>query len=131
MALLARLAIGNRSLVAYNLHLESRNGDDLRCSQIAELLDDARQYGSDVVVIAAGDFNVDITEVTVPALNQPAFENPFAGLNVATIPSGAFGRERAIDWILIRGNVKAESPQVHNSIMASDHFPLSLTLHLP
>src|SRR5271157_4118573 len=60
MALITNLAIGDRSLIVYNLHLESRNSDELRFGQIAELLADTRRYGFNVVVVLAGDFNFDI-----------------------------------------------------------------------
>ena len=130
MALTTNLAIGGRSLIAYNLHLESRNSDELRFSQFAELLDDTRRYGFDIVIVLAGDFNFDITAAREKTVLQGAgFENPFASLAMPTILSSSSRHGRAIDWILIRGAV-ARSFQVHNSIRASDHYPLSLTLQL-
>jgi len=128
MALITNLAIGGRSLIVYNLHLESRNSDELRFGQFAELLNDTRRYGFDVVVVLAGDFNFDIAAARGKTFLQDAgFENPFASLAMPTILSGASRHGRAIDWILIRGAVP-RSFQVHNSIRASDHYPLSLTL---
>jgi endonuclease/exonuclease/phosphatase family metal-dependent hydrolase len=129
MALVNRVAIGNRRLITYNLHLESRNGNELRFRQLAELLEDTRRDGLDAMVLAAGDFNSNITSGRERlALEDVGFENPFASLRVPTIVSGSFGRARAIDWVLIRGGITARSPQVHNSVRASDHYPLSLTL---
>jgi endonuclease/exonuclease/phosphatase family metal-dependent hydrolase len=129
MSLVTCLELGNRRLVVYNLHLESRNGNDLRFCQLAELLDDSRRYGLDVVVLAAGDFNFDITAKRErSALQDTGFENPFASLGRPTIVSNSSGRDTAIDWLLIRGGVTAVSPEVHNSIAGSDHYPLSLTL---
>lgn len=129
MALVTRLAVGNRSLIVYNLHLESRNSDELRFCQFSELLNDTRRYGLDVIVLAAGDFNFDITAAAQrSALQNARFENPFANLGMPTIVSAARGRSRAIDWILVRGHATPRSPQVLNSIQASDHYPLLLRL---
>jgi endonuclease/exonuclease/phosphatase family metal-dependent hydrolase len=129
MSLVFRLSIGNRNVIVYNLHLESRDGNDLRFWQLGELLDDSRRYGLDVVVLAAGDFNFDITgDREVSALQDAGFENPFASLGMPTVVSGSFGRHSFIDWVLVRGGVTAVSPEVHNSIGGSDHYPLSLTL---
>jgi endonuclease/exonuclease/phosphatase family metal-dependent hydrolase len=80
-------------------------------------------------VLAAGDFNFDITgDREVSALQDAGFENPFASLGMPTVVSGSFGRHSFIDWVLVRGGVTAVSPEVHNSIGGSDHYPLSLTL---
>lgn len=49
-------------LAVYNLHLESREGDDLRRSQLADVLNETLRYGLDVPVIVAGDFNFDVTK---------------------------------------------------------------------
>ena len=38
MALVTQLAVGNVEPLVYNLHLESRNGDELRLAQLTELL---------------------------------------------------------------------------------------------
>ena len=127
MALVTHVAFGTHSLTVYNVHLESRNGDDLRRSQLTEVLSDASQYGSDQVLVA-GDFNFDLTATLQESLvHHAALQNPFASVKFSTIPS-SFGRNRVIDWILIRGDAKTRSPEVHNSVAASDHYPLSLTL---
>ena len=128
MALVTRVGVGNRSLIVYNLHFESRNGDEHRRSQLAELLDDTLQYGADVV-LAAGDFNFDITSVLERSVLQDAgFENPFADIGLPTVVPSSFGVGKAIDWILTRGKIAPQFPQVHNSIRGSDHYPLSLKL---
>jgi endonuclease/exonuclease/phosphatase family metal-dependent hydrolase len=132
MALVTRVCVGNRSLVAYNLHLESREGNELRFCQLAELLDDTRRYGPDEIVLVAGDFNFDVTATRErSALEDARFENPFANLDTPTILASSSGRSRTIDWILIRGGITPRFPQVHNSIVGSDHYPLSVTLTFP
>ena len=131
MALVTRLAIGNRSLVVYNLHLESRNGNELRLCQFTELLGDTRRYGAGAIVLLAGDFNFDVRAVHErSAVHTAGFSNPFARLGMPTVVSGSFHRDRTIDWILIRGEATPLCSQIHNSIAGSDHYPLSLTVRL-
>ena len=43
---MCEVSIGGRTLVTYNLHLESRGDDALRCSQLNETLDDSLRYKS-------------------------------------------------------------------------------------
>jgi len=132
MALRTCVSIGNRILVVYNLHLESRSDDSLRCAQLIELLDDANRSSRNLPVIAAGDFNCDITQPgSSSAIANACFYNPFAGVGLQTTRPQRFGRSKAVDWILIRGIVRAAAPQVHGSGTASDHYPLSVQLHLP
>ena len=132
IALRTDVSIGNRTMVVYNLHLESRSDDSLRRSQLIESLEDANRHSSNMPVIAAGDFNFDITQPGPSSLIANAsFYNPFAGLGIQTTRPPRFDRSKAVDWILIRGSLRADSPQVHNSVTASDHYPISVHLHLP
>jgi endonuclease/exonuclease/phosphatase family metal-dependent hydrolase len=132
MALLSHAAIGERRLAIYNLHLESREEDALRRSQLSEVLNDTSRYGSDVPVIVAGDFNFDLNATRNACLaREMQFDNPFAHLHVRTAESPWPGHRTAIDWILARGPLRPVSPEVHDSISASDHYPLSLNLELP
>jgi len=130
MALLSNVTIAETTLAVYNLHLESRGGDDPRCSQLAEVLNGALRYGLDVPVIVAGDFNFDVTKPRNACVNERSFQNPFASLGLRTARSHPFGRGNMIDWILIRGPIAAVSPKIDHSVSASDHYPLSLTLEL-
>lgn len=120
----------NRSVFTYNLHCESRGSDELRLAQMQELLHDAKRYGPDVPILAAGDFNFNVSKGgAAVALSDAGFLNPFASLRKPTTQS-ALGspHERLIDWILIRGPLVGTNPQVHTSVEASDHYPLSLTV---
>ena len=130
MALLTHALVPGRSLALYNLHCESRGGNDLRNSQLNEVLQHAKRYSLDVPVIAAGDFNFDLSQrQTAAALAEVGFVNPFAASGHATTISRSLcARDRAIDWILLRGPLVATNAQVHNSVLASDHYPLSLTI---
>src|ERR1700739_3321606 len=64
MALISEVNINGRSLVVYNLHLESRGDDTLRCSQLDECFADARAYESVRAIILAGDLNLDVSRST-------------------------------------------------------------------
>ena len=132
MALLSEINIPVGTFVTYNLHLESRGSNGLRVSQLQELLEDVQRYKPGIPVLSAGDFNLDVSQGDVAAaLGKLGFLNPFSNLHEPTaIPRFQSERGRAIDWILTRGPVVATNPQVHGSIDASDHYPLSLALEL-
>ena len=87
-----------------------------------------RSYRLDVPVIAAGDFNFGLSQdMAAAALADAGFLSAFTTLRPATTISPSM-RGRMIDWILIRGPLTATNPQVHSSVVASDHYPLSLTV---
>jgi len=130
MALLSHVMIEEARLAVYNLHLESRGGNDLRRSQLAEVLNETLRYGLDVPVIVAGDFNFDVTKPGNACVYETGFQNPFADLGLRTAQAHSFGRSNTIDWILTRGPIAPVSPRIDHSISASDHYPLSLTLEL-
>src|SRR5271165_3817730 len=64
MALVSEVNVAGKPLVSYNLHLESRGDDSLRCSQLLDCLNDASQYKSAVPIILAGDLNLDVSRTT-------------------------------------------------------------------
>jgi endonuclease/exonuclease/phosphatase family metal-dependent hydrolase len=130
MALLNNVLIPGRSMATYNLHCESKGSDSLRYCQLDEFLQHANSYSRDVPVLAAGDFNFDLSHgQAATALAKFGFVNPFATLQEATtISHSRPSRDRIIDWILLRGPLTATNPQVHSSVVASDHYPLSLTV---
>jgi endonuclease/exonuclease/phosphatase family metal-dependent hydrolase len=49
-------------IVCYNLHLESRGNDELRLTQMSEVLRDAVEYGSRCLQIIAGDLNLNASK---------------------------------------------------------------------
>ncbi len=132
MALVNNLSVAGRVLVSYNLHLESRGDDNLRCSQLAECLDDAGRYKSTMPIIVAGDLNLDASRgVAAGLIRQAKFQGAFSGQYLRTTPAKSLlDRGNVIDWILTRGSLKAASLQVHNAVSASDHYPLSLKIAL-
>jgi len=130
MALVSEVNIAGKSLVSYNLHLESRGDDNLRRSQLVDCLTDAGQYKSAVPIILAGDLNLNVNRTAASSdMSRAQFRNEFADQGVRTTPpKSLLDRGSIIDWIFTRGPIRASQPQVHNSVSASDHYPLSVTL---
>jgi endonuclease/exonuclease/phosphatase family metal-dependent hydrolase len=60
------------------------------------------------------------------AISRAHFQDAFANQHVPTTPHSFLEQGRVIDWILTRGPIRANQPQVHRSVSASDHYPLSL-----
>ena len=132
MALVCEGSFGGRPLVTYNLHLESRGDDALRCSQLAECLDDARRYKLNTPIVLAGDLNLDVSRsVAENAITRARFLSTASKKPLRTTPPHSlFDRGRPIDWIFTRGSVRATGLRIHNSVSASDHYPLSVKLTL-
>jgi endonuclease/exonuclease/phosphatase family metal-dependent hydrolase len=125
MALVTDVCLGLMRMTAYNLHLESRNGDELRCSQLCEVIDEIAQNEQECSVIVGGDFNFDVTgSPQCVAILNSGFKNPFQGLRQPTVVNSD---NSALDCILTRGNLRVVAANVHSEITASDHHPLSVT----
>jgi endonuclease/exonuclease/phosphatase family metal-dependent hydrolase len=130
MALISHIDLHGRMFAVYNVHLESRGDDGLRCIQLGELQNDAAHHAADVQIVVAGDFNADLRqEPFASTIGTAGLSNPFARISglPTTVPS-RFNSSRAIDWILTKGPLIASEPEIHESIRASDHYPLSLNL---
>jgi len=129
MALISEVNLAGKTVLTYNLHLESRGNDGMRVSQLEETLEDARRYNSDTPVVLAGDFNLDITGREAAAgISHAQFQDALADHHAPTTPDTFLQDGRIIDWIFTRGPIRATQSQVHRSVSASDHFPLSATL---
>ena len=129
LALVIDANIAGKTVVTYNLHLESKGDDRLRCSQLDEVLDDARRYDGNTPIALAGDFNLDVSGgLAAGAISRAQFQDAFANQHVSTTPGSFLEQGRVIDWIFTRGPIRASQSQVHRSVSASDHFPLSVTL---
>jgi endonuclease/exonuclease/phosphatase family metal-dependent hydrolase len=130
LALVCETAIAGKTLVTYNLHLESKGDDALRCSQIEETLEDARRYDISTPIVLAGDLNLDASGgPAATAIGRAQFQDAFAKQHMPTTPHSFLEPGRVIDWIFTRGSVLASQAQVHRSVSASDHYPLSTTLN--
>ena len=126
IALVTEIEAAGRRLAVYNMHLESRGNNDLRLAQLQEVLQDAAKYAPQSPTLLAGDLNFDASGV---------FRTSTFGFNSAvglpsphTTPRGLFQRQRAIDWAFLAGPIEATSGRVHNTVTASDHYPISFTI---
>jgi endonuclease/exonuclease/phosphatase family metal-dependent hydrolase len=130
IALVAEINVAGRKLVTYNLHLESRGTDALRISQLGEVLSDATCYDTECPIIVAGDLNMDASKAAVALqLAGARFQDAVSCPRIATTPAhGLFEGRRRIDWAFTRGPLRANSGQVHGSVKASDHYPISFIL---
>ena len=130
MALICEITIQGRTLVLYNVHLESRGNDELRIGQLSEMLTEIRKNPAETPILVAGDFNFDLSRGPATTLIAGMrIDNRFASLGGRrTVPNHV--KAAAIDWILTRGALSASDPEILESVIASDHFPLSLELRL-
>jgi endonuclease/exonuclease/phosphatase family metal-dependent hydrolase len=129
LALITDVKIGNRIVVAYNLHLESKGDDRLRGAQLDEVLRDARRYKPDEPALICGDFNLDASNgAAADALNRADFEDALGNRHTPTKPHSFFEQGKIIDWIFTRKPMRASRARVHHSESASDHYPLSADL---
>lgn len=129
LALVVEADIAGKVMVTYNLHLESKGDDGLRCAQLSETLDDVQRYGAKLPVVVAGDLNLDVSQGPgATILNQAHFQDVFVMHHVPTTPHSLLESGRTIDWIFTRGSVRSSEAQVHRTVRASDHYPLSSTL---
>jgi endonuclease/exonuclease/phosphatase family metal-dependent hydrolase len=112
LALVADASVGGKTVVTYNLHLESRGDDRLRRAQIEETLKDARRYKADTAVVLAGDFNMDVSAGDVAkAIRRADFQDAFTNQRTPTTPNSFFTDGRVIDWIFSRGPLRSDTPQ--------------------
>jgi endonuclease/exonuclease/phosphatase family metal-dependent hydrolase len=129
LALVCEMNVAGKPVATYNLHLESKGDDALRCSQLDETLNDARQYDSNSPVVLAGDFNLDASrEPAASAISKAQFQDAFSNPHVPTTPGSFLEPGHSIDWIFTRGPLRASDQKVHRSVSASDHYPLAITL---
>jgi len=132
LALRSEITIQGRTLVVYNLHLESRGDDPLRRSQLSETLVELHGNCEVSRAIVAGDFNFDVSQGSAATLvDRMLLDNPFLGLGRRrTVQKSRRGRGGAIDWVLTGRGLSASHPEIHRSIAASDHYPLTLQIGL-
>lgn len=130
IALAADVEISGRTLTTYNLHLESREEDSLRQSQLNEVLMEAGSHKNNGPALIAGDLNLNAGEgEAAAALKKAGFSDAIGLPNVRTRPArGMFDHGRSIDWVFLAGELKSRSGQVHSNVRASDHFPVSFEL---
>ena len=132
IALVSEIKISGVSLVSYNLHLESRGNDELRLAQLDEVLKDARAYEPERLAVIAGDLNLNASKSSpVDAIARNGFVHAVPTDRLATTPARHLLEPgRHIDWAFVRGPVQVNKERVHNSIKASDHYPISFEIGL-
>ena len=129
LALVSDANIAGKTIVTYNAHLESRGDDQLRCSQLEEVLEDSKRHTSNTAVLLTGDFNMDVSQgPPAGAITRAQFQDAFANHHEPTTPGSFLEHGRIIDWIFTRGRVRSIEPLVHRSVSASDHYPLSINV---
>jgi endonuclease/exonuclease/phosphatase family metal-dependent hydrolase len=129
MALVSEVNFTGQTIFTYNLHLESRGDDELRCAQLDETLNDAKRYTWDTPILLTGDFNIDASVgPATGAISRAQFQDAFVDRHGPTTPGSFWEHGRIIDWIFTRGRDRVNQPQVHRSVSASDHYPLSVNL---
>lgn len=125
LALAGEVSVAGQTVMTYNLHLESKGDEELRSSQLEEVLADARRCNSSAAAVLAGDFNFDASSATAAgAINGAQFQDALPGPHIPTTPDSLLARGRAIDWIFTRGPLRVRNAQVCRSVSASDHYPL-------
>lgn len=65
IALATKIDIADVPLTSYNLHLESRANDELRLTQLEDVLRDALTCGPPQPIVPAGDLNLNTSKPTV------------------------------------------------------------------
>ena len=132
IALVSEINISGVSIVSYNLHLESRANDELRLAQLDEVLKDARAYKPAHLTVIAGDLNLNASEPALAeAIARVGFIHAVPTSRLPTTPSRHLLEPgRHIDWAFVRGRVQIDKGRVHNSIKASDHYPISFEIGL-
>ena len=132
IALVSEINISGVSVATYNLHLESRGNDALRLAQLDEVLKDARACQSPRLAVIAGDLNLNASNSSVAdEIARAGFTYAVPTERVATTPARhLFEPGRHIDWAFVRGPVQINKGRVHNSIKASDHYPVSFEVSL-
>ncbi len=124
IALVDELDHNGKTLVIYNLHLESRTTEHGRLLQLEEVLADTQRYPADTPIIVAGDLNtLSRNSPVIPRLRQAGYSSCFGDRHVRThVIIGA------LDWIFVRGPISCEGAEVRRDFHASDHFPISAEL---
>ena len=119
-------------MVVYNAHLESRGNDELRYSQLSEMLGEAKGNSGKAHLMVAGDLNFNISRGPAASLIAGLqLDSPFARLGgKKTARVRGHARCAAIDWILTDQTLCTSAAEIHDSVSASDHYPLSLEIHM-
>ena len=130
IALVADVVVSGQTITTYNLHLESKENDELRVWQLREVLTESATRNSDRPALLAGDLNLDAAEgEAAAALVRGGFRDAVGLPGVRTRPArGIFDQGRSIDWMFVAGTLKSSNGKVHSDVRASDHYPVSFVM---
>lgn len=131
MALCVAVKLPQRTLITYNLHLESKGSDSLRISQLNQTVRESEKVPARSPVLIAGDMNLNANEGSVAAaLTSAGFQDAVGQPDEPTRPAHMFGPARAIDGIFVNRRLRSRDGQIHSSASGSDHYPVSVRLRL-
>lgn len=132
IALVTEVQAPSTRLAVYNLHLESRGDEDLRLAQLKEAVGDAAAYTRGMPSLLAGDLNFDVSHAALAStLENVGFRNALELPSPhTTTRRGLLRRRRKIDWAYVSGPVQPVLGRVHDTVRASDHYPITFTLKL-
>ncbi|HZU28277.1 MAG TPA: endonuclease/exonuclease/phosphatase family protein [Bryobacteraceae bacterium] len=126
IGLVSEINVGGRTMVVYNLHLESRGPGRARWLQLRETIADARRYSADTPILLAGDLNTKYAASRFTGLlERNGFHDCLDGHSGKT--HRIIGR---LDWIFVRGPLACSSAEVDHEARGSDHFPLTAVLRM-
>ena len=126
IALISELDVGGRTLVVYNLHLESRGLGYTRYAQLEETVADARRYGPGVPVLLAGDLN---TKYAASRFSRLLENNGFRDC-LARDTGKTHRIAFRLDWIFVRGPAGCDAGAVDRAAHGSDHYALTTLVNL-
>jgi endonuclease/exonuclease/phosphatase family metal-dependent hydrolase len=132
IALITDVEISDRETVkVYNVHLESRGNDKLRLAQLQEAVCDASKHTPWDALVLAGDFNFDVLSLKSAAslAERAGLRNTMRASKANTTAGGFLKRGRRIDWAFVSGPIRASNVRVHLEVQASDHHPISFSIH--
>ena len=129
IALVADINISGNKFVTYNLHLESRANDELRLSQVQEVLSDAVRQDPRWPLVIAGDLNLDASKNSAAAAFASAgFQDAIAAHTPLRLrPATCLNRGARLIGLLFAGRYPSSLGRVHKQVKASDHYPISFS----
>jgi endonuclease/exonuclease/phosphatase family metal-dependent hydrolase len=126
IAIVTELDYGGRTLVVYNLHLESRSFGHIQDAQMDEILADAKRYPESTPIILAGDFNTKYNAGSLGAKLRAEGWRSALGSHAPRTHKIMF----SLDWMMAKGPLRIEQGKVEHGAGGSDHLPISATVSI-
>jgi endonuclease/exonuclease/phosphatase family metal-dependent hydrolase len=122
----ATVTIGKVDVRVYSVHAETRLTLGKKLDQFRAVLEDLRQYPTNMPAIVMGDFNTwegDAYDETTKLFTGAGFTTSFAEKDPTFRTQMLISIELKLDWIWLRG-LEPGSYGIDRSIEVSDHWPL-------